>query len=207
MPSPKWKLVVDIGQPGSDLALEPPTAGTESAALVNMKSEEHVKMPPKDPRIDEVISLLGEFMPSDPGSPHASFLPGFMSLRLMLLRPARSVEEDQLVRTILGSYSSYVSSGRPRQEVALSLSQDFTFLNSQQQQQQQQLLQQHDAVRVSVGQSLMSDAPLSDPTGFSFFSLPASATDSANASFQNSPALAPIPPPNGGPDTVSIVST
>lgn len=205
MPSPKWKLVVDIGQVGSDLALEPPTAGTEAAALLGVNSEEQVKMPAKDPRIDHVISLLGEFMPSNPGSPHASLLPGFMSLRLMLLRPARSVEEDQLVRTILGSYSSYVSSGRARQEVALSLSRDFTFLNSQHQQQEQ--LQQQDSVRVSVGHSLMSDAPLSDPTGFSFFSLPASATDSASASFQNSPALAPIPPPNGGPDTVSIVST
>jgi hypothetical protein len=205
MPSPKWKLVVDIGQAGSDLTPEPLTAGTEAAALLDVKSEQEAKIPAKDPRIDQVISLLGEFMPSDPGSPNASFLPGFMSLRLMLLRPARSVEEDQLILTILGSYSSYVSSGRPRQEIAFSLSQDFTFLNSRQQQQEQ--LQLHSSVRVSIGQSLMSDAPLSDPTGFSFFSLPVSATDSANASFQNSPALAPIPPPNGGPDTVSIVST
>ena len=204
-PSPRWKLVVDVGEAEPDFSIGESVAIAEVAEPA-ADSAEQSKAGSKDARIDQVISLLGEFMPSDPTSPHASYLQGFMSLRLMLLRPSKSAEEEELVRTILGSYSSYTSSGRPRQDVALNLSQDFMFLSSQQAQSQPFL---------GFGQSLMSaTAPLSsNTTGFSFFALPASATGSANASFQNSPALAPIAPvplsgsSSGGPDSVSIVST
>jgi hypothetical protein len=205
MPSPRWKLVVDVGEAEPDLSIGESIAVGEVTEPV-AESAVQGKTTAKDGRIDQVISLLGEFMPSGPTSPHAPYLPGFMSLRLMLLRPSKSVEEEEMVRTILGSFSSYISSGRARQDVALNLSQDFMFLSSQQKQ------QAHAQSFLGLGQSLMSSAaPMSNTTGFSFFGLPASATGSANASFQNSPALAPIVPvsgpSSGGPDSVSIVST
>ena len=197
MPSPRWKLVVDVGQADPDI-----TVGESATAvgLTDACNEEEPK-PSRDSRIDQVISLLGEFMPSDPDSPLATYLPGFMSLRLMLLRPSKSVEEEEIVRTILGSYSSYSGSGKTKQDIALNLAQDFMFLN--QQSQTQQLFH-------GLGQSMMSFAPMSNSACVSFFSLPPSGTSSSSASFQNSPALAPIVPIpllSGGKDSISIVST
>lgn len=197
MPSPRWKLVVDVGETDPDL-----TVG-ESATVVELTdtfSEEEPK-PTRDSRIDQVISLLGEYMPSDPDSPLAAYLPGFMSLRLMLLRPSKSVEDEEMVRTILGSYSSYTGSGRSKQDIALNLARDFLFLN--QQSKAQPLFH-------GLGQSMMSSAPMSNSGCLSFFSLPPSDTSSASASFQNSPVLAPIAPIpllSNGKDSISIVST
>lgn len=211
MPSPRWKLVVDLGEGDPDAAVDnAAVAAGVATEAIGTETTEVPKAPVKDARIDEVISLLGEYMPSEPNSPLAPFLPGFMSLRLMLLRPSKSPEDEELVRTVLGSYSSYISSGRPKKDVALNLSQDFVFLSSQQKQQQQQD-DEEQSQTFGLGPSLMSAAPLSDTAGFSFFGLPASATGSAPASFQNSPALAPIPAPplplsKEGPDSVSIVS-
>jgi hypothetical protein len=217
MPSPKWKLVVDLGEPGPEGVTTttgecafvgegaPTTAGMATTTGASAASAEQPNLSAKDNRIDQVVSLLGEFMPSEPGSPHAAFIPAFMSLRLMLLRPSKSTKDEELVRTILNSYSSYTASGRPRQDIALNLSQDYMFLSSQ--------LKEQEASHpfLGIGQNLLSDVPMpiSDTAGFSFFGLPISATASASASFQNSPALAPIAPPqlsNGGPDSLSIVS-
>lgn len=136
---------------------------------------------------------------SEPGSTLAPFLPGFMSLRLLLLRPSKSPEDEELVRTILGSYTSYVTTGRSKKDIALNLSQDFMFLSSQHPQ------QQTSQTFSGLGPNLMSDLP--ETAGFTFFGLPPSATGSGHASFQNSPALGPAAPPIGkGPDSVSIVS-
>ena len=169
--------------------------------LTDAFTEEEPK-PSMDSQIDHVISLLGEFMPSDPDSPLATYLQGFMSLRLMLLRPSKSAEEEEMIRTMLGSYSSYIASGRAKQDIALNLARDFLFLN--QQSQAQQLFH-------GLGQSMMSSAPMSNSSCVSFFSLPPSGTSSPSASFQNSPALAPIVPfpilSNGKDSSISIVST
>jgi hypothetical protein len=101
----------------------------------------------KDPRVDTVVSLLGEFMPSSPQSPLAPYVPGFMSLRLLLLRQARSPEDEDLVRTMLDSFSSYATGGRQRQDIALMLARDFMFVSQQLQmtlQQQQNPFLCHD---------------------------------------------------------------
>jgi hypothetical protein len=89
----------------------------------------------RDTRIDAVVSLLGEFMPSDPSSPVAPYVSGFMSLRLLLLRPSRTIDEDELTRTILDSFSSYTAGGRARADIAVMLARDYMFLGQQQQQQ------------------------------------------------------------------------
>ena len=63
----------------------------------------------KDPRSDDIVALLGDQMPSDPNSHLAPYLSGFMSLRLLLLRPTRSPEEEDRARTMLDSCLLYTS--------------------------------------------------------------------------------------------------
>ena len=137
MPSPKWKLVVDIGvidesTPAPALASSlstdvQPEAEMKDSADLNLLASMNptppstsgslpaeLKEQAKDSRIDEIVCLLGEIMPSDPTSSLATYVPGFMSLRLLLLRPSRTAEEEELVKTILDSFSSYTSGGRER---------------------------------------------------------------------------------------------
>eukprot|EP00521_Asterionellopsis_glacialis_P012416 CAMPEP_0195292554 /NCGR_PEP_ID=MMETSP0707-20130614/10038_1 /TAXON_ID=33640 /ORGANISM="Asterionellopsis glacialis, Strain CCMP134" /LENGTH=726 /DNA_ID=CAMNT_0040353043 /DNA_START=18 /DNA_END=2198 /DNA_ORIENTATION=+ len=191
MPSPKWKLVVDIGEPEPTPPVPTTTASSSNASVTNDEEKEKSK----DNRIEEVISLLGQYMPSDPTSQLASYLPGFMSLRLMLLRPSRTSEEEEMVRTMLGSFSSYSSGGRSKSDIAIMLARDFMFLNQQQTQQQTQPF-------LGLGQSMMTLAPTTE-TSFSHYGLPSS---SSQGSFHNSPALAPIPASCSLTDTLSIVS-
>lgn len=145
-PEPKWKLVVDLGDPGIAVAQEQDelhvveqemvtfsttggrqvsatAAATAAGAMsaTNSNSED-------DSRIAEIVILLGDHMPSDPSSAHSPYLSGFMSLRLLLLRSSRSPDEDEIIQTLLSSYSSYASSGRTQSDIALMLARDFLFL-------------------------------------------------------------------------------
>jgi hypothetical protein len=85
----------------------------------------------KDPRLDAVVNLLGEHMPSESSSPMAAYLPGFMSLRLLILRPSRSEHEEELLQTMLDSYESYATAGRSPHDMALLLARDCMFLTQQ----------------------------------------------------------------------------
>lgn len=215
MPSPKWKLVVDVAEEDRDL---PATDLTDIATAAVAVSETNAQgeQPTFDNRIDEIISLLGEHMPTDPNSPLASYLPWFMSLRLMLLKPSKNAEEEETIRTIFGSYSSFLGSGKPRQDIALQLSRDFMFLT------QQSVAYPF----LGLGQSLMSSAPAPANGTVSFFGLSSLVGSEGGASFPNSPALgaivAPVisqssqnsptltpiaPAPTGAIDSLSIVST
>ncbi|KAL3791759.1 hypothetical protein HJC23_007526 [Cyclotella cryptica] len=96
-------------------------------------------------QIKNLISLLGENMPSDSTSPLGKQLHDLMSLRLVLLRRNRTPEEQSLVDTILILFESYLAAGRSRQDIALLVCRDFMFHTEQnqrasllQQQQQQQ---------------------------------------------------------------------
>lgn len=243
MPSPKWKLVVDIGDveetapvaaaatAASSTAASAPTSTTAMASAVAQATQMHpepsedhdfgilssdVSAPAvtstagsaasmsagtqepgkKDPRIDEVIGLLGEHMPSDPNAPAANYLSGFMSLRLLLLRQTWSQEDEELVRTILDSFSSYASGGRDRGDIAMMLARDYIFLGQQQQSQNAFLGLGQNVMAPAGGQGASS----SSSGGLSLFGLP-----SISSSLQNSPALTPIPAP-GIIDSMSIVS-
>ena len=269
MPSPKWKLVVDIGDVEETVsvpiaaaasgvvnsaadhsentserlddvkepAVHPSTVGSTETGIDDRSAQQQypahaaTSNPPvasassvgapsidgKDPRIDAVVALLGEYMPSDPTSQGASFVSGFMSLRLLLLRPTRAPDEEDLVRTMLNSFSSLQGGGRPRSEIASMLARDFMFMNQQNQQQHQPPAamaqqqhhhqQQHQASMLSLENSMMQGgahqahmASQSNSAGLSLFGLP-----STSSSLQNSPALAPIPVP-GSHDSMSIVS-
>merc|ERR1712110_426734 len=81
-----------------------------------------------DNRINEIVALLGERMSADPSSHVASHVPGFMAIRLMMLKTSQTDEEKELIRVLVGSYSSYTSAGRTRDEVAILLARDFLFL-------------------------------------------------------------------------------
>ena len=247
MPTPKWKLVVDLGE-SEDFAtptsfvgasLQNQTASlpdssastiddteisvhhlyhqmTHHAGLPSMLNQDPLDFTPlitissgNDPRINDLISLLGEHMPADAQSPLGAYMEGFMSLRLMLLRPSRSSVEEDVVRTMLGSFSSYSSGGRAKNDIALMLVRDFLFLSQSQlmphaplQQQMQSHMNQ--PLYLQIGQSAMVNASAA-PASYSFYGLPASANGSQN-SFHNSPALAPIPMSGNGMDNLSIVS-
>ena len=231
MPSPKWKLVVDIGESddsanvtvgtgaattstatsgdpqdtrSADIKNEQVT-NAEANTVVSFSTAQVVSVPaeaasaaaqPKrDARSDEVLSILAEFMPSDAQSGLGPYLPGFMSLRLLLLRQSRSNEEFEIVRTMLDSYSSYTASGRQRSDIAVMLARDFIFM-SQQQQQQPPFLSLDGSNMMGSSQVFNS----SSNNNFSVFGLP-----STNSTYQNSPALAPIPVP-GSNDSMSVVS-
>jgi hypothetical protein len=214
MPSPKWKLVVDIGEiDPMEVANDNAVASTVSASVTGVQNEDEgtqsLSGGGRDSRIDEVISLLGEYMPSDPSSPLASYLPSFMSLRLMLLRPTKTPEEEDIVRTMVGSYSSYSAGGRAKNDIAMMLARDYMFL-SQQVPQQQQIHQPQPSQFLSHLQSstgnIMSSATVnSSPPNFTFYHMGVSSSGS-NPGFQSSPALAPIPMSGSLGDTASIVS-
>ena len=105
MPTPKWKLVVDIGS-------APP------------KLDEKVG----DRRIPDTLKLLAENIPTHRSSPFSPYLPGFTGLRLLLLKRNRTPEDNDLVNTMLDSYSSYLSSGRNSSETAWMVARDFMLL-------------------------------------------------------------------------------
>eukprot|EP00537_Pseudo-nitzschia_pungens_P002866 CAMPEP_0172367172 /NCGR_PEP_ID=MMETSP1060-20121228/19420_1 /TAXON_ID=37318 /ORGANISM="Pseudo-nitzschia pungens, Strain cf. cingulata" /LENGTH=714 /DNA_ID=CAMNT_0013091311 /DNA_START=142 /DNA_END=2286 /DNA_ORIENTATION=- len=191
LPSPKWKLVVDIGEPPSQ-PQQIGSANTGSSTDVNgvEKGVEAGKDETgRDRRIDDVVSLLGELMPSDPNSPLAPYLSGLMSLRLLLLRSSRSPDEEESARTMLDSYTSYSQGGRSKADIGIMLARDYMFLsqnNNIQQQPQQQQQQSMQANFFNLGQG--SSATLSG--------------NSLEFDIHNSPMLGPI----SANDTLSIIS-
>jgi len=105
MPTPKWKLVVDIGS-------APPKPDEKAA----------------DRRISDMLKLLAENIPTHRNSPFSPYLPGFTALRLLLLKRNRTPEDNDLCNTMLDSYSSYLSSGRNSSETAWMVARDFMLL-------------------------------------------------------------------------------
>lgn len=231
MPSPKWKLVVDVGEDEESVRVSSTTTATSTAAdpatalsnvsnnnadetkeesalssqaaasdatpsmarAADMGPDSAAPAVARDPRVDDVLSILAEFMPSDAQSSWGPFLPGFMSLRLLLLRQVRSRDEDEVVRTMLDFFSSYSASGRQRADISVMLARDFIFLSQQQQHQLPFLSLDGNVMAQPHGQGASSTNSV-----FPLFSLPLS-----NSNFQNSPALAPI---QGSSDSMSVVS-
>ena len=175
LPSPKWKLVVDIGEPEPASSTVTGQIASNvsynqgSLELSDASSDTDKAAGGRDPRIDAVVSLLGELMPSNPNSALAPYLSGFMSLRLLLLRPSRSPEEDDRARTMLDSFSSYSQGGRSLTDIGVMLARDYMFLCQQKTQQPANFF--------SVGQN---NAAASALPGYSVFDV------------HNSPTLAPI---------------
>lgn len=124
MPSPKWKLVVDVGAP-----VEPaPANSTDAAEKQEGSSPGH--------NADSLLRLLTELMPTTTNSPLAPYLSGFTSLRMMLLKPIKTQQEGSLVSCVVQSYASYMSTGRPLSDIALLVVRDFMALSQTPQAQQ-----------------------------------------------------------------------
>jgi hypothetical protein len=107
MPTPKWKLVVDVGA-------KPPKPDNPATT---------------DGRLSNLLKLLAEHIPTHRNSPYSPYLPGFTSLRLLLLKQTKTAEEKDLLITILESYSSYLSSGRSNSETVWMIARDFMLLS------------------------------------------------------------------------------
>jgi hypothetical protein len=144
VPCPKWKLVVDIGKSKAPPLIAPSqqTASNHlgsdtnqvvsSGSAVLKTNKVQANGDTRDSRVDQLVQLLGEQMPHDPKSPYASYLQHYMSLRLMLLKPTRTPEENEIEGILLSSYSSYKASGRANKDIAVMIARDFMFLRQQQ---------------------------------------------------------------------------
>lgn len=97
IPSPRWKLVVEVGE----AAPLPGNIGGGSS---------------DDPRIADLLSLIKANMPEDQHAPLAPLLPGITSLRLLLLKPSRTPEEQESLDVALNSYEAYKIEGRSAAE-------------------------------------------------------------------------------------------
>jgi hypothetical protein len=135
MPTPKWKLVVDIAAPSKQ--------ETHSSSLSQI-----------DSRANELLQIIRSYTPLDKTSPLAMYLPGFTSLRLLLEKPERTPREDELGQTLVESFSSYGRSGKDPSEIAWMVARDYMVLSQHahaqpnQIPQQQQIQHQHQQMGV-----------------------------------------------------------
>ena len=120
--------MVDIGEPASQPQQIGSTGNGSSTDINGVDRGSDVGSGRRDPRINDVVSLLGELMPSDPNSPLSPYLSGFMSLRLLLLRSSRSPEEEDRAQMMLDSYTSYSQGGRSKADISIMLARDYMFL-------------------------------------------------------------------------------
>lgn len=114
MPTPKWKLVVDVGAP----------AKAEPARAAQASSAGQV-----DNRANELLQLMRAYTPANKSSPLAVYLPGFTSLRLLLEKGAKTPREEDLAHTLTESYSSYLRTGRAPSEIAWMVARDYMVLS------------------------------------------------------------------------------
>ena len=141
MPTPKWKLVVDLGAPAKP--------EIEQAAAIGEQM---------DTRANDLLLLMRTYTPADKTSPLAVYLPGFTSLRLLLEKITKTPREEELAQTLVESYSSYCQSGRTPSDVAWMVARDYMLLSQHNQQQQQQPQQQQQAVHRTSFSSSFSQA-------------------------------------------------
>lgn len=121
MPTPKWKLVVDVG-----LQTKSEVAASSAASQV-------------DNRANDLLLLIRTYTPGDKTSPLAVYLPGFTSLRLLLEKANKTPREDDLAQTLIQSYSSYCAAGKTPSDIAWMVARDY-MVYSQPHRQPQNLL-------------------------------------------------------------------
>jgi hypothetical protein len=112
MPSPKWKLVVEVGAP-------PKTAGVEQDGSENCQLS------------NELLSLICTHMPNDKTDDLAPYLPGFTSLHLLLIKRSRSARENEMLKSVLASCSSYKLARQSDSDVAWMTARDYMIMSVQ----------------------------------------------------------------------------
>lgn len=137
-PCPRWKLVVDLGGATNDTAQQGASNAVQAPPQKPNQGEFNEANIIKSSQIKELISILGENMPSDYTSPLGEQINDMMSLRLVLLKSIRNPEEEQLVDSILLLFSSYLKAGRSRADISQMVTRDYAFhLNESQRSQHQ----------------------------------------------------------------------
>jgi hypothetical protein len=106
MPSPQWKLVVDLGGP----------------QLLHNNTLENS-------RKQLLLSLIEAHTPPDQRSPLAEFLPGFASIRLLLIEHNLNDRENELLKSAVACFQSYKASGRDDKDATWMTARDFMILS------------------------------------------------------------------------------
>lgn len=128
----------------------------------------------------ELLFLIQKFMPADKKSPFASFLPGFTSLRLLLIQQSRSAREDELLKSTLASYATYRKGGlRSETDMAVSMARDFMMISKQSQ--NNAAIREQQSQNMTVTQQHMLDSQM---TATSIPSLPVFSSVNTRDSFQ-----------------------
>ena len=136
LPTPKWKLVIDMGS--SSAAISPgcasvkPTLATTASSKMEQPTSLTPVTPKVDPKIAEIVNLLADEMSTDIMANMYTQSNDMISLRLLLLKPNRTAAENDLVSTVVGSYTSYVLSGRASNEIAIMVTRDYTYMTQNQ---------------------------------------------------------------------------
>ena len=133
LPTPKWKLVIDmgnsvVGAPAGSATVKPLLNTTTKMSMISSYSPSIIVSPTLDPRIAQIVNLLADEMSPRMMTNPSSHSNDMISLRLLLLKPNRSADEEELVSTIVGSYSSYITGARPKHEVAVMIARDYSFM-------------------------------------------------------------------------------
>lgn len=131
-PCPRWKLVVEL-RSSNDAVLNADIQRSSASSAcspgsANISGEVNEASIIKSSRINELISILGENMPTNFSSPLGHQINDMMSLRLVLLKAAgRTSEEEQLVDSILLLFESYLKAGRSRSDISQMVTRDYAF--------------------------------------------------------------------------------
>ena len=125
MPSPKWKLVVDVGA----TLPTPPAENVEDPINPN---QIEVKQDVTS-GAEGLLKLLTELMPTTMTSPLSPYLPGFTSLRMILLKPTKTEHEEELLHCMIQSFESYMLTGRSQQDLAMLVVRDFLAMSQERQ--------------------------------------------------------------------------
>jgi hypothetical protein len=153
-PRPRWRLMVESRPPGAGgnvaPAAKPPSirhpvrtnwpssSPMQQASMTTRdagRNHPELSSSPecdKSKRINNLIVLLHENMPTDLSSPLGAHLNSMMSLRMLLLGRARTEEEEELVETVLVLHESYIAADRPGKDVAFLVVRDYEFHRHQQ---------------------------------------------------------------------------
>lgn len=143
-PEPKWKIVIETndGETGSSTTqVQPVSQVTTSFNKMQKASISDAKSEKDEEHL--IVSLLGEHMPLEDGSPagessassmkSAELLPHFMAMRLTLLRPRnrRSTRENEMIDILKYSYKAYSNDNRRSgSELATLLAKDWICLKA-----------------------------------------------------------------------------
>lgn len=128
LPSPKWKLIVDLG--------------------VSTHDEEDFQSEDKHFTTD-LLNKLTRYMPQDQRSPLAEYLPGFSSIRLLLTSNNQSDRERALLNSVIACYKTYEAAGKSEKDATWMTARDFMALADR-----NQLPQSHPPQEVNYGMTL-----------------------------------------------------